>query len=122
MKAGKVVLLEAARLQQNHRQRIAEHEHIRGAGGGGEIERAGLALDAHVEMHVAVFREEGLRIAGHGHDLYVETGERGENIHQFIRLAAVAEGEHHIPIGHHTEIAVEGVEGVEHHRRRAGYW
>ena len=57
-----IALLETARLQNRHRQRIAHHEHRGGAGGGREIERTRFLRHVHVEHHIAVARERGFRV------------------------------------------------------------
>ena len=38
---------------------------------------------------------------------------------QFVRLSGVADGQYHIFLGHHSEVAVEYVEGVDEERRCA---
>jgi hypothetical protein len=53
VRAREVLFGEAARLEQRHRQRIADRQRRRGAGGGREIQRAGLRRHADIEMHVA---------------------------------------------------------------------
>ena len=49
MEARVVLAREVAPLQHDHRQRVAHGEHGRGAGGGREVERAGLLHAADVE-------------------------------------------------------------------------
>ena len=57
MRARKVVGSKAARVEQRHRERVAERECGRGAGGRCEIERAGFFCDRGFEMHVGLQRQ-----------------------------------------------------------------
>ena len=50
----------------------------------------------------------------------VETQQRGQQIDEFVRLAAGGKRQDRVAVGDHAEIAVAGVERVEHHGRRAG--
>ena len=46
VRAGEVLGLEAARIEQRHGQRVAQRQLRGGAGGGRQVERAGFLLDA----------------------------------------------------------------------------
>ena len=122
VETGKVVLLESARLKQNHGQGITKREHGRGAGGRGQIERAGFLAHRDIEHDVGGLAEGGVGAAGHGDEFHVKTGQRWEDIEEFRCLPAVAEGEDDVAIGDQTEVTVEGVERVEDDRSgpRAG--
>ena len=108
-----VVLLEAARLKQDHGQRVAEGEHGRRAGGRGEIERAGLLADRNIKDHIGGLAQRGIAAAGHGDQFHIEAGQRRKDVEEFGRLTAVAEGEDDVAVGDQPEVAVEGVEGIE---------
>ena len=45
---------------------------------------------------------------------------RRQDLQQLLRLAAGAQGQDDVAVGHHPEIAVKGIRGIEHDRRRAG--
>ena len=52
--------------------------------------------------------------------MHVQPRECGKDVHEFVRFAAVAEGENHVAVAHNAEVAVESVERVEHHSGSAG--
>ena len=72
VRAGEVLGVEAARVQQRHRQRVAQRQLRGGAGGGRQVQRAGFLLDAAVEHDVGVPRQRGTRVAGHGHQRHAQ--------------------------------------------------
>ena len=117
---GVVLLPKAARLQDRHGQRVAQHQHGGGAGGGGQVERAGLAGDLDVEHHVAVFRQRGFERAGERNDFDREPFQRGKQVQQLLRRARITQRQHHVPIVDQAEVAVEGVHGVEDDAGGAG--
>ena len=116
MEAGKVVLLEPARLEQNHGQSITEREHGRGARSGREMERAGFLADRDIQHNFGGLAEGGVGAAGHGDKFHVKTGQRREDVEEFRRFPAVAESKDDVAVGDQAEIAVEGVEGIEDNR------
>ncbi len=120
MEGGEVLLLEAARLEQHHGQRVADGEHGGGAGGGREIERAGFARHVDVDVDFGLARERRFGIAGEGDDARAEALEAGDEPRDFLGLAAVAEDEDEVAVGDHAEVAVRGVDGIEHDAGRAG--
>ena len=58
---------------------------------------------------MGVLCESGFWITAHGDDLHLEPRNGGEDPHNFFRLAARAQGEHHISIRDHAQIAVQRV-------------
>jgi hypothetical protein len=60
--------------------------------------------------------EGGVGAAGHSDEFHLKAGQRWEDIEEFRRLPAVAEGQDDVAIGDQTEVTMEGVEGVEHDR------
>jgi hypothetical protein len=65
---AKVLGLKAACFEQCHRQGVAQHEHGGGAGGGGQVQRAGLLCDMHIEHDVGIFCQRGLQSPRDGDD------------------------------------------------------
>lgn len=57
VRAGKVIGTEAARIEQCHRQGVAQCKRSRCAGRGREIERTGFAIDRGIEMDISQPRE-----------------------------------------------------------------
>ena len=57
MKLRKIFLVETARFQQHHRQRIAEREHHCCARRRSEVQRASFLFDVYVEKQMRVLRE-----------------------------------------------------------------
>ena len=67
-----------------------------------------------------VFGERGVWITADGDDLDIESRDRRQDADEFLGLAARAQGEDDITIGDHSQVAVQRVERIEHHRGRAG--
>jgi len=65
---GEILGLKTAGLQEYHGQRVAEGEHVGGAGGGGKVERAGFGFHADIKHHVAVGGEGGIEFTDESDD------------------------------------------------------
>ncbi len=63
-------------------------------------------------------RQGGIHPAGDGNERDVEAQQRGQEIDQFIGLAAGAQREDGVAIGDDAEVAMHGIHGIEHHRGR----
>ena len=120
MKAREILLLKSARLQKHHRQRIAQREHDRRARSRRQVQRARLLFYIHVQQDLAILRQGGLRIAAEGDDSHLKTRQGRQDAQQFLRLPARAQRQNHVAIRHHPEIPMHRVQGIEHHRGRAG--
>ena len=120
MKFREILLLKAARLEQDHGERVAKREHDGRAGSGREIQRTRFLLDIDIEEDIAVLRQGRIGRAASGDDLDLKPRDRRQDAQQFLRLAAGAQREDDVAIGHHPEIAMQGVERVEHDRGRTG--
>ena len=64
MRAREILDRKAARVEQRQRERVAERQRGSRAGRGREPERAGLGIDAGVQMHVGRLRQRRLLVAG----------------------------------------------------------
>ena len=120
VRAREVLLAEAARVEQRHRQRVAQRHLRRGAGGGRQVQRAGLLVDGAGQHHVGVAGQRGLGLAGHRHQRHAQAPHRRQDGRQLVALAAVADGQHHVAGHHHAQVAVAGLGRVHEERRRAG--
>ena len=118
--AGKVFGLETARVQQGDGQRIAQRQLRRGAGGGGQVERAGFLVDAAVQNDVGVFRQGRFNVAGHRNQRHAQAFEHGQDRHQLFGLAAVGDGQHQVDWLDHAQVAMAGLGRVDKQGRRAG--
>ena len=81
VEGGEVFAAEAAGFEEDHGEGVAKDEHGGGAGGGGEVEWAGLALDVDIERDVGVAGEHGVGVAGEGDEgdlAAFEMGEKGQ--------------------------------------------
>ena len=120
MEAGEIFLLEAARFEQDHRERVAEREHDGGARGGREIQRTSFLLDIDVENDVRVLRQAGIRVAANGDDLHLKSRDGRQDSQHLFGLAAGAQGEDDVAVRDHAEIAMQRVQGIEHDGGRTG--
>ena len=71
-------------------------------------------------MHRTIAREQGISVAAHADDGDVHVKHHRDEAQQFVGLAAVADGQHHVVVGHHAEVAVIDVQGIDKERRCAG--
>ena len=120
VRAGEILFAESACIQQRNGQRIPERELRRRAGRGGQVERAGLLLDPVGQHHIGVRREARLRPAGHRHQRDPQAAQGGQDGRQFGALTGIGDRQHHIARGHHPEVTVAGLAGVNEERRGAG--
>ena len=120
VRAGKVFGAEAPGVQQGHSQRVAHGQLGRGAGGGGQVERAGFARHAAVEHQVGITREGGLQTARHGDHGRAQTPQHGQDGREFAAFAAVGDGQHQVVAGDHAQVAMAGFGGMDKKRGGAG--
>ncbi len=109
MKFCEILFIKSARLEQHHGQRVAQREHDRRARCRREIERTRFLLDVHIEKNMRVFRKGRFWITANGDDFHLKARDRGQDAQKFLGLAACAQGEDDIAVGHHPEIAVQRV-------------
>jgi hypothetical protein len=50
----------------------------------------------------------------------MEPRDRRQDPQHFLGLAAGTQGEDDVAVGHHAEVAVQRIQGIEHHRGRTG--
>ena len=120
MGAGKVFGLEAARIEQSHGQGIAQGQLGRGAGGGRQIQGAGLFGHTAVQHNVGVMGQGGVQAACDGNQGNAQALEHRQNGGQFIALAAVGQGQHQVLGLHHAQIAMAGLGRMHEQRRGSG--
>src|SRR5947209_314631 len=122
MKPGEILLLKTAGLEQNHGKRVAQREHDGGARRRREIQRTGFLFDVDVEDYIRVLGQARAHITADRHDLDLKSRDRGQNPEQLFSFPARAEGENYIAVGHHSEVAMQGIERIEDDggRARAG--
>ena len=112
VRAGKVFGAEAPGVEQGHGQCVAHGQLGGGAGGGGQVQRAGFALHAAVQHQVGMLGQGGLQTAGQRDQGCAQALEHGQDGSEFTAFAAVGDGQHHIGAGDHAQIAVAGLCGV----------
>jgi len=120
MQVGEVFGLPATATAYFESESIAQREHDRSGGGGGEVERTGFGGDAGVEEDAAGLSEGGGGAAGDGDERGGEAPEGGQEAKELFGLAAVGEGEDGVAGGDHAHVAVDGFGGVEEVSGRAG--
>ena len=112
--------VSTARIEQGHRQRIAQGQLRRGAGGGRQVVGAGLAGHGGVQHPVGMAGQRGFGPAGEGHQRHAHALDQGQQDGELVALAAVADGQHHVLRGDHAQIAMAGFGRVHELRRGAG--
>ena len=90
MKLCEIFLIKTARLEQHHRQRVAQCQHHRCARRRRQIQWTCFLFDIYIEKQMRILCERGFRIAAHGDDPDLEPGNRGQDPEQFLRLATRA--------------------------------
>ncbi len=65
MRTGKIFFIKATRLHNGDGQRVAHHQRVDGAGGGGQVHRAGFAFNGDIQHRVGCQRQRRIRFAGH---------------------------------------------------------
>ncbi len=108
MELGVVVQLEMTQMEHRHGQRVAKSGKSRGGRGGREIEWAGFTWNGHGHDEIRAFTKARFRFLGDGDDVNAKAFNGGNDGEQFVRLAAVAEGEQRVLRRYDAEIAVHG--------------
>src|SRR5690606_10905408 len=117
---GEAALGEAADLHERDGHGVAQGERERGAGGRREVVRAGLLFDGGVDPRVAARGELGGRVAAETHDWDSARLERGEEAHDLLRVARMAEREDRVAGLDDAEVAMEAFGRVQKDREAAG--
>jgi len=120
VRARKVLGAETAGVEQRHRERVPQRKLRRGAGGRGEVERAGLLRHAVRQHQIGVRRQRRLGPAGHADQRHAQALQGRQDGRQLVALAGVGNRQHHVAAGDHAEVAVAGLGGVDEQRGRAG--
>ena len=120
MEVREVLLPEALAHEQRHRERVAQRQRRRGAGGRREVERARFLVHAAVERDVGRLPERRAREAGHGNHLRAHAANGLEQPENLAGLAAVRQRDHGVVRLQRAEVAVNGVGRVQEERGRAG--
>ena len=111
---------EVALLHQCHCHGVAHGECCRRTARGGEVKRTCLLAHAHVDMIRAVFCQQRRRVAAHADDGYLHVQHHRYESQQFVGLSRIGYCQHHVVLGHHSQVAVEHVERIDEKRRRTG--
>src|SRR5574344_639645 len=110
---------EVALLHQCHCHGVAHGKCCSRTARGGEVKRTCLLAHAHVDMIRAVFCQQRRRVAAHADDGYLHVQHHRNESQQFVGLSRVGYGEHHVVLGHHAQVSVEYVKGIDKERRSA---
>jgi hypothetical protein len=120
MGAGEILRAEAARVEQRDRQRIPQRQRRGGAGRRRQSQGAGFLRHAGVEVYVRLACQGGSRVAGHGNELRTPTLDDRHDGEQLRTFAGIGQGDQHVMVGDHAEIAVAGLAGMDEEGRGAG--
>ena len=120
VQVGEILLSEALRHEQCHRQRVAERERGRRAGSGHEVQRARFFRHMAIERDVGRLSEGRVRLAGDHNQPRTEPLDRLEQSKQFIGLAAMRQRDDDVLRLENAEVAVDGLRRMKKERRRAG--
>ena len=118
--AGEVFRLETARIEQGHGQGVAEGDLGRGAGRGGQVQRAGLFGHKAVEHDGGMAGQAGFGPSSHGDDGDAQALEHGQHSVELVALARVGQGQHHVRGRDHAEVAMAGLGRMHEQGRCAG--
>ena len=121
VRAGEIVGGEAARLQQGHRQRIAHGQRGGGAGGRGQVQRAGLGRHADIQVHVGVRGPawNPARPVMAITDVALALEHRQQH-QDFVGFAGIGQRQHDVGVGDHAQVAMAGFARMHVERGRAG--
>src|SRR5665213_2205770 len=112
MKTRKIFRTKSFQLHQRDGQGIAHHHLGRGAAGGGQVMPAGFFRNGGIQKDIRFFGELGMFVAGHA-DQRVPVAVQQRHKHFDLRaFTAFADEHHHIVVGDHAEVAVNGVSGM----------
>ena len=117
---GEILTAESAGFHQGHRQRIAQRELGGGRRGGREVVRAGLLFHAHIQGVQGSFGDRAVDPSNHGDKGNLPGLQQGQELDQLRGGPALGDGDDHILLSDHAEVAVQGIGGVEECGRRAG--
>ena len=109
---GEVGRRDAAAFHPHCRQGIAIGHRHRGAGGGGQVQRADLPIHTRLQHHIAAEGQGRVGTTDDG-DPSGALRFRCGSTSQFRGFAAVGEQQANVLRGNHTEIAMQGIGGVE---------
>lgn len=116
VEAGEVAGSEVATFDEGHREGVAHHQLCGGAGGGGQVVGAGFVLHGGVEDDVGLMGQEGVGVAHDGDEGVAEVLYQGYQYLDFWCVARLGDADDDIAGTHHTEVAVNGIGGMEEKR------
>ena len=109
MVASEVFRLETLQPADDERECVANREHRRRAGAGGEAQPASFVEFAERNRHVGRLRPSVFWFTGGDRDQrHVELTERRQQLDDFAGLATLRKHQHHVARLHAPQIAVEG--------------
>lgn len=111
--AGEVVAGEAAELEKDHGEGVAEGEGGGGGSGGGEVEGTGFFFVVVEERMIGEPGEGGIGAGGEGYGGEAKAFEGGEEAKEVLGFAAVADEESEVALAAQAEVAVQGLIGIE---------
>ena len=117
---GEILFIETARLHHRHRQRVAHHQRVDGAGGWRQMHRAGLALHGDIQHRFCRQRQRRGGFAGHRQQRNAFFFQPRHDEIQLFRATGVGDKQHHVAAIEHAEIAVQGFRRMDEKGRGAG--
>ena len=118
--AGEIVGRERAGAQQDDRQRVAQRHHGGGAAGRGKPQRAGFLRNRCRDVDVGITRHRRTGAGGDADKRNVFAFERGDDGGDFVAFAGIGNGDDHVVVHNHPQIAVCRFRRVDEKRGRAG--
>ena len=115
-----VFCLEAACIQQSHRQCVTQSQLCGGTGRWGQVQGTCFFFNAAIQQDVSVPGQRGFGIAGHGNYGHLQTFEHRQNANQLLGFAAVGNSQHHVYRLDHAQVTMAGLSGVDKHCWRSG--
>src|SRR5690606_18980442 len=120
MRTGEILAAEAAGLETGDGNGVAQYQRRGGAGGGGQVQRAGLLRNMRVQVQVGAAGQFGLRIAGNGNQSGTHALYDRQYRQKFMRRAGIGDGQHDVLARQHAQIAMYRLGAVHEEGGRAG--
>ncbi len=120
MQEGEILHPESLADAQGHGQGVSESQRRGGAGGGRQTQVACFLVQPDVQAAGRAAAEGGVGLAGQDDERDLQALDELQEPDELQRLAAVGQGDHHVAVRQHAQVAVDRLSRVQEQGRRAG--